>query len=67
MRLRMTRIQHHPKEKELFHTYQRVHTIMTGTMSWKVFEGKLGCWSWSYRQGAGVEGGPSRGCLMTVA
>ena len=45
MRLKMTRMQLHPREKVQYHTCQKVRTMVIETMSQKVCEGKLGSWS----------------------
>ena len=47
MRLRTTHIQIRLMERGQSHMNQKVQTIATGTMSWRVYVGRLRSWSWS--------------------
>ena len=38
---------------------------MTGTVNWKIYDGKLGSWSW--RVGVGAKKGSPKGHPMTTA
>ena len=55
MRFKTTCMQLHPREKGQYHTCQKVRTIVTRTVSWKVCKGRLRSWSWT--QGTKAEGG----------